>query len=142
MMGWWDFAVRAFTALTAPRADVDACDRAVERLARESRTGAAVHYVSVVIQRSWASSLVRGAASSLVTQLMPSSSAWAWRVAGWMAAVTGATALGLNALAPIPAGPLTWVMPTALVGGGLFAMAAAGPLSRAAADRRLRHKVS
>ena len=141
-MGWWDFAVRAFTALTAPRADIDACDRAVERLARDSRAGGAVHHASVVIRRAWASSSFRAAACALVAQLTPSSSAVAWRVAGWMVSVIGATVLGLNALAPIPLGPLTWVVPSALVAAGMFVMASAGPLSRAAADRRLRHKVS
>lgn len=138
MMGWWDFAVRAFGALTTPRADIDACDRAVEQLARDSRAGAAVHHVSVVIRRAWASSAFRSSANALFGMLTPSSPPASWRVAGWMVAVIGATALGLNTLALIPIGPLTWVVPSALVAAGMVVMAAAGPLSRAAADRRER----
>lgn len=136
MMGWWDFAVRAFGALTTPGADIGACDRAVEQLARDSRAGAAVHHVSVVIRNAWTSSAFRSSANALFGTLTPASPSASWRVAGWMVAVVGATAAGLNRLAPIPIGPLTWVVPSALVAAGVFVMAAAGPLSRAAADRR------
>jgi len=138
MTGWWDFAVRAFGALTEPRADIDACDYAVQRLARDSRAGAAVHAVGLVVRRAWASSAFRAAAFALAARLTPASPAAAWRVSGWMVAVTGATALGLNTLAPVPPGPLTWVLPAALVASGLVVMAAAQPLSRAARDLRAR----
>jgi hypothetical protein len=59
-----------------------------------------------------------------------------------MVAATGATALALNRLAPIPLGPMTWVAPSALVAAGLLVMSAAAPLSRAAADRRRRNEGS
>ena len=142
LTGWWHFAVRALTALTAPRADIDACDRAVERLARESVTGAAVHSTSLTIRRAWMASHVRAWASSLITTLAPAPPAAAWRVAGWMVSVVGATALGLNRFASIPIDALNWVVPAALVAAGLLLMAVAAPLARAAADRRFRHKVS
>jgi len=138
MTGWWDFAVRASSALTAPRADIDACDRAVERLARDSLAGAAVHGVSLVVRRAWASSSFRAAAFALAARLTPISTAAAWRVSGWMVAVTGATALGLNTLAPVPAGPLTWVIPVLAISAGLLATLLAAPLARAAGDRRAR----
>ena len=140
--GWWRFAIRALTALTSPRADIAACDRAVEELARDSVIGGAVHHASLVIRRAWEASRFRAVASSFVAPLVPESSAATWRVAGWMTAVAGATALVLNRLSPVPIGPLNWVVPAALVAAGLLLMAAAAPLARAAADRQLRHKVS
>ena len=133
--GWWHFAVRALTALTTPRADIDACDRAVEQLARNSLVGAAVHHASVVTRRAWTDSRFRALAS-------PVCAAVTARMLGWIVTVAGATALGINGLAPIPLGPMNWVVPATLVAAGLLLMAAAAPLARAAADRQLRHKVS
>lgn len=140
--GWWRFAVRALTELTTPRADIDACDRAVEELARDSVIGGAVHHASLVVRRAWEASQFRAVVSSFVAPLLPESSAARWRVAGWMVAVAGASALALNRLSPVPIGPLNWVVPAALVAAGLLLMVAAAPLARAAADRQLRHKVS
>ena len=140
--GWWRFAVRALTELTTPGADIDACDGAIEALARDSVIGGAAHRASVVIRRAWEASRCRAVVSSLVAPLLPESSTATWRAAGWMVAVAGATALVLNRLTPIPIGPLNWVVPAALVAAGLLLMAAAAPLARAAADRQLRHKVS
>jgi hypothetical protein len=141
LTGWWHFAVRALTALTTPRADIDACDRAVEQLARNSVAGSAVHHVSAAIRRAWAGSFVRASTLSLVAMVDSAPPVMVWRAAGWMIAVAGATAWGLDSLAPIPIGPLSWIMPVSLVAAGVFVMAVAAPLSRAAADRRLRHKV-
>jgi len=47
LTGWWDFAVRAFELLTAPRTDVARSDRQVEALARDSAVGGALHATSV-----------------------------------------------------------------------------------------------
>jgi hypothetical protein len=135
LTGWWDLSVRAFAALTA-RADVDRCDRDVEQLARESRIGGVLHRASVITREAWLASWSRAAALRLGAALTSTSPASTWRVAGWMVAVTGATALALNRLSTMPLGPLTWVAPTALVAAGLLVMSAAAPLSRAAADRR------
>ena len=131
LTGWWDFAVRALALLTTPRADIDACDRAVEQLLRESRVGGAVHQTSVAVERAWASSQVRAGAAAFAATLSGSSPAGGWRVGGWMVAVAGATALGLNQLSPIPIGPLSWIVPTVFIVAGLLVMAAARPLSRA-----------
>jgi len=141
LTGWWHFAVRALTALTA-RADVDACDRAVEQLARDSVAGAAVHRASETLRGAWATSQFRAWSLSLVTTLAPAPAAAAWRVAGWIVSAAGVTVLGLNRFTSNSIDPLNWVVPAALVAAGLLLMAAAAPLSRAAADRRLRHKVS
>ncbi len=141
LTGWWHVAVRVLTALTE-RADVDACDRAVEALARNSVTGAAVHRASATLRAAWATSQFRAWSSSLMTTLTPAPAAAAWRVAGWMVSVVGVTVLGLNRFSSMSIDPLNWVVPAALVAAGLLLMAAAAPLSRAAADRQLRHKVS
>jgi hypothetical protein len=142
LTGWWDFAVGAATALTSPRTNVDACDRTLEALARESRIGRAIHRLSVVSRSAWASSRVRSMLTRFASMLTSGSGTSRWRIAGWMVTVTGATALGLSRLGTIPAGPLTWVVPVLLVASGIFVMAAAAPLSRAAADRRLRQPTS
>jgi hypothetical protein len=139
LTGWWDFAVRAFALLTTPRADVEGCDRDVESLARTSVVGGAVHAASLGIRRAWAASRVRAFAQWLASALMPKPGAAAWRIGGWMTAVTGATALVVAPLATSPQGPLVWVIPALLVVAGLLVMALAAPLARAAADRRSSH---
>jgi hypothetical protein len=136
LTGWWDFAVRAFALLTMPRADVERCDRDVETSVRASATGRALHAVSFGIRRAWAASHARAFADWLASTLIPAPGAGAWRVGGWMTAVIGATALVVTPLATLPNGPLAWVIPVLLVVAGLFVMAMAGPLVRAAADRR------
>ena len=137
LTGWWDFAVRALSAVTA-RADVDACDRAVEELARESAVGRGLHRASVLMQSAWSASRVRLAAGALVDALTQGSPASRWRIGGWMLAVVGITALVVNPLSTSPPWPLTWVVPAVLVACGCLVMAAAAPLSRAAADRAAR----
>ena len=136
LTGWWDFAVRAFALLTTPRADVERCDRDVETLARVSVAGRTLHAMSFGVRRAWASSHARAFADWLASALMPQPGAAAWRVGGWMTAVTGATALVITPLATLPNGPLVWVIPALLVVAGLLVMALAGPLARAVADRR------
>jgi hypothetical protein len=138
LIGWWDFAERAMGALTKPHADVERCDRGVEQLVRDSRAGAAVRRATVVSRRAWARSRCRIGLVTLAAMVNREQPVARWRVAGWMTAVIGATALGLNQLAPIAIGPLTWVVPAAVIVAGVFVMAAAAPLSRAAADVRAR----
>jgi hypothetical protein len=136
LTGSWDFAVRAFSLLTTPRADIDRCDRDVETLARHSLAGGLLHTMSLAIRRAWMASRGRTCASWLASTLMPQPGAAAWRVGGWIVAVTGATALAVTPLATLPNGPLVWVVPALLVASGLLVMVLAGPLARAAADRR------
>ena len=141
-MGFWNFAVRAFALLTTPRADVARCDRETEALARDSVVGRVLHAMSAAIRRAWAGSRTRSAAEALATAIARTDDAAAWRVAGWMMAVGGATALVLSPLATRDSGPLIWVTPALLVVAGLFAMACAAPLGRASADRRRRSSSS
>jgi hypothetical protein len=128
-MGWWRFTGAMLAALTAPHADVAACDRAMEQLARASRLGSALHRASWIIRAAWSGSLARSASAALGGLLSP------LRVRGWIAAVAGATALGLTAIKPVPAGPLSWVAPSLLVVAGVLTMLMAGPLARAIANR-------
>ena len=137
-MGWWLFTRSALEGLTRPRADVDACDRDVERLAHDSRLGAALHMTSRTVDAAWNSSLFRGGLSAIAAELSPSA-AIGWRMSGWIAVVAGATILGLDAIKPTPIGPLSWLLPSAIVFAGLVTMLLAAPLARAAEDRRSRH---
>ena len=73
---------------------------------------------------------------------MPSGPSSGIRSTGWMITVAASTSLGLNAMKPMPVGPLSWIVPVALVIAGLAMMAASGPLARADLDRRSRRKVS
>lgn len=136
-MGWWDFAVRGFSLLSTPRAEVARCDRDVEALARDSVAGRVVHAVSLAIRRAWAASRSRAAIVRL-TALVPSSEVAVWRAGGWMVAVAGATVLALSRFAGESAIPLIWITPALLVVAGVFVMACPEPLARAAADRRRR----
>ena len=128
-MGWWKFARLSLEALTEPRADVVARDRAMEQLARESRLGAALHRASWIIRSAWRDSRARAAAAAIGNRLAPV------RVRGWIVAVAGVTALGLNAVKPMPLGPLSWVVPSLVVAAGVLIMLLAGPLSRAMSHR-------
>jgi hypothetical protein len=136
-MGWWLFTRSALEGLTRPRADVDACDRDVERLAHDSRLGAALHRCSRTVDAAWHSSLLRREAAAVIAELSPSAVA-GWRMSGWIAVVAGGTILGLDAIKPIPVGPLSWLLPSAIVLAGLVTMMLAATLARAAADRRSR----
>jgi hypothetical protein len=138
LIGWWEFAVRSMGALTMPHANVERCDRVVEQLVRDSRAGAAVRRATVVTHRAWACSWCRIGLVALAAVVNREQPAARWRVVGWMTAVIGATALGLNRLAPIAIGPLTWMVPAAMIVAGVFVMAGAAPLSRAAAGARVR----
>jgi hypothetical protein len=128
-MSWWRFTRLALEALTEPKTDVVACDRAMEQLARESRLGAALHRASWTIRSAWRDSRARTATAAVRIPLAPV------RARGWIVAVAGATALGLNAVKPMSAGPLSWMVPSLVVAAGVLIMLAAGPLSRALSHR-------
>jgi hypothetical protein len=128
-MGWWTFTRLAIEALTAPAADATACDRAMEQLARTSRLGAALHRFSWIIRAAWRDSRARAAAMALRHQLAP------MRLRGWILVVAGATTMGLNAIKPVPAGPLSALLPSLVIAAGVLIMLMAGPLSRAVSNR-------
>ena len=128
-MGWWRFTRLALEALTEPKADVGACDRAMEQLARESRLGAALHRGSWIIRSAWRDSRARTIAEAAGSRLTPI------RVRGWIVTLAGVTALGLNAVKPMSAGPLSSVVPSLVVAAGVLIMLLAGPLARALSHR-------
>jgi len=141
MTGWWNFSRRAIEALTAP-ADITANDRAVRDLARDSALGAALHDASRIVRRSWSDSRARAAAWTLRDALTPESAVQQFRIRGWMAVVAGATVLALNAVKPVPVGPLSSLVPSLVITAGMLVMLMAAPLARASADRRSRHNIS
>jgi len=142
LIGWWVFITSALEALCVPRADIAGCDDAVDRLAATSWLGRLVHGAGLTLDRSWSESRLRAALSSVAATLMPSGPSSGIRSTGWMITVAASTSLGLNAMKPMPVGPLSWIVPVALVIAGLAMMAASGPLARADLDRRSRRKVS
>ncbi len=137
-MGWWLFTRSAIRALTEPSADAAACDRAMEALARQSAIGRVLHRCSVVIRSAWFNSRARAAAAAFAGTVMPRADVKSVRIGGWMAALTGVTALALDALKPMPVGPLWWLVPSLVIAAGLLAMLTAPWMARAAADRRAR----
>jgi hypothetical protein len=134
-MGWWFFTRSAIEALTEP-ADAAACDREVGRLARDSAIGSAAHRIGQFAREGWAASYARALVIAIARDLTPAPPAAAWRVRGWIACVAGVTILLLNWMKPVPIGPLAWLLPSAITAAGVLTMIMAGPLSRAAADRR------
>ena len=130
-MGWWRFTRLALEALTRPKADVDSCDRAMEQLARESWLGSQMHRLSGSVRTAWLHSRTRATAATIGRELAPAPDASAFRVAGWIVSVTGATILALDAIKPRPVGPLSWMVPSLLVVAGLLLMLAAAPVARA-----------
>jgi hypothetical protein len=137
-MGWWRFVRSAIEALTPPPEDASACDRAVRDLARESRLGALAHRTSRLVRTTWGSSRARAMTIAIARDLTPHPPAAAIRVRGWIAVATAVTVLGLDTLKPVPAGPLTWLVPSLAIAAGLLTMLMASPLARAAADRHAR----
>ena len=129
-MGWWQFTRLAIEALTNP-ADVASCDRAMEQLTRESWLGGRLHRVSRIVRAAWLNSRARSAAASLGREIAPSADAATVRTAGWIVAVAGATILVLDAVKPVPVGPLSWMVPSSLIAAGLLLMLAAAPVARA-----------
>jgi hypothetical protein len=127
-MGWWRFTRLALEALTTP-ADTASCDRAMEQLARESRIGATLHGLSWMIRAAWLDSRARRGLAAVLAIVAPV------RVRGFVMAVTGATALALNALKPTPVGPLGSLVPSLVIVAGVLVMLMAGPLSRAILHR-------
>ncbi len=133
-MSWWLFTRSAIEALTEP-ADVDACDFAVQDLARDSALGSAVRGAGGIAERAWTASRARGAVWAIARTLTPEPAAAAWRVRGWMAVSAGVTILMLNASKPVPVGPLSSLVPSLVIAAGALTMLLAAPLARAAADR-------
>jgi hypothetical protein len=142
MMGWWKFTRLALEALTTPKADVSACDRAMEQLARDSWLGGALDRASLAVRAAWLDSRARAMAVALGRSLMPAPGPAACRAAGWMMTVAGVTILGVNAIKPMPNGPLSPLVPSLIVVAGLLLMLAAAPVARASADRRSRQTIS
>lgn len=136
-MGWWFFTRSAVEALTTP-ADVEACDRSVTELTRESRLAGFIDACSRGAQRAWMHSSTRMGVRALRDALTPDSGAATIRIRGWVAVVTGLTILVLNALKPVPVAPMTALVPVLIVVAGALCMVTAAPLARAAADRRSR----
>ena len=128
-MGWWRFTRLAIEALTAPKADTTACDRSMEQLARGSRLGAGMHRLSWIIRAAWRDSRARSVSTAIGDQLAP------MRIRGWVVVVAGATTMGLNAIKPVPAGPLSSLLPSLVIVAGVLIMLMAGPLSRAVSNR-------
>jgi hypothetical protein len=128
-MGWWRFTRLMLEALTAPNADTASCDRAMEQLVRDSRLGGALHRLSWTIRAAWFDSRARTATAALSRALAP------LRVRGWVVAVAGATAVGLNAIKPTPLGPLSSLVPSLVIVAGVLIMLMAGPLARAILHR-------
>jgi len=127
-MGWWRFVKLSLEAMIEP-ADAAACDRAMEQLARESRLGAALHRASWIIRSAWSHSRTRRGIAAIGRHLTP------MRLRGWLLVVVGTTALVLNASKPTPVGPLSALLPSLVVAGGVLVMLMARPLSRALANR-------
>ena len=141
-MGWWRFTRSAIEALTTPPADVAGCDRAVLGLARDSLIGAGLHRASSLVQQAWYWSRARTAFVWMQQTLQPDRGPSAFRIRGWIAVVTGATILLLQAVKPTPVGPLSSLVPLLMIAAGALLMLAADPVARASADRRSRCKAS
>jgi len=136
LFGWWTFTRRAAEWLIAPPGDPAGCDRAVERLARESWLGSRARCAAATVGDAWRQSRSRVITSALGNDLMPAPVAGAIRAAGWTMILASATALTLNVFRPLSPGPLTWVVPAVVVVIGVLMMVASAPLARAFGDRQ------
>jgi len=126
----WRFLVDAIGALTAPRADVAACDRRVVEVAADSAIGRAVILLvggcrrvvegSALWQRSVGAARTFGALP-LAERV---------RAAAVCASVAAATTLALRPFTT-EHDPLTWVVPSAVAGAALVAWVLSDGIARA-----------
>jgi hypothetical protein len=137
-LGWWRFILDAIDALRFPRADIASADRAVRALARGSWLNRQMESAAALTRRSWSTSSCRALLAQLAALLTAAEQPSRIRTAGWTAAIASATVLLLNALKPVPVGPLSWMLPAIVGASGLLTMAAAEPIARALADRARR----
>jgi hypothetical protein len=135
LFGWWRVGEAAVRCLTEPRIDVVASDRQVEQLFRGSALFAAGRATSDAFSRAWTDSRVRALVASIGHKLVPARRSASVRVAGLMAVTASITALGLQTLKPVPAGPLSWIVPALGIAAGAVVAWAARPIADALEDR-------
>ena len=138
MTGWWFFTRSALESLTRPPADIEACDRAMVKLAGDSWMCRAADGLGRTVGDAWSASRIRRLAESVRRDLTRDTAASTLRVRGWVAVAAATTVLGLDAVKPVPVGPLSWLVPSIVIVAGLLTMLMAETLSRAGADRQAR----
>jgi hypothetical protein len=130
----WQSAVTLAGALTVPKSDIAASDRAVELVLRDSWLFHVVDAVGASVRNAWPHAQTR----SWWLQFAADWTVWSMpervRTVGIAVAVAGLTALVAEAVSA-PMQPLAWVLPAVLTGMGLLVAIGAAPLARAIADK-------
>lgn len=135
LFGWWLLAEDALRLLSAPRPDIEQSDRAAAQLLRDSSFVAAGRVMRVEARRAWADSRLVARVKPLGAELFPPEPVARVRVVGAITVVASVTAWLLQALKPIPPGPLTWIVPALAGAAGIVIALAAAPLARALEDK-------
>jgi hypothetical protein len=130
----WQNAVTMAGALTVPKPDVAASDRAVELVVRDSWLFRAVDAVGGSVRNAWPDARIRAWRLRLAAEWAVWSGPERVRTVGVTVAVAGITAVLAEAVSA-PMQPLAWVLPAVLTGLGLLVAIAAEPLARAIADK-------
>lgn len=129
LVRWWSFAERAAARLTAPRINADGTDADVGRVLSASRLSAVLSSVVSIFERAWRHAWLAQAARRTITPWLTLPTASKIRMIGWITTVAGGTALLVQALRPMPVGPLSWLLPLTAAAGGALAATTAGLLA-------------
>jgi hypothetical protein len=124
--GWWFLAVAASESLTTPRTDVDASDRACERLLTDSALWSSCERVGDAIDRAWPDSWIMRRMRAASSSWTPSGPVQRQRAVGWTMTVAALTTLALLAFSGERA-PLDWMVPAAAAVGGVVMIWIAHP---------------
>ncbi len=138
LFGWWFLAEDAVRLVSAPPIDVARSDLAVQEVFRDSWLFTSGRTLRAKASRARADSKVVARMKPLGTELFPDDPTVRVRVVGVIAFVASITAAILQALKPIPLGPLAWIMPAVAAFAGAAIAFAAAPIARALEDKARR----
>jgi hypothetical protein len=128
-------ALSMAAALTSPKPDVAASDRAVETTLRRSRLFRALDTGGSDIRRAWPDARIRTFWLELLHGWNSLTGPERVRAVGIVAFVAGITAVLVQFAGTASARTLIWVVPATVAALGLGASLAADSLARAIADR-------
>jgi hypothetical protein len=124
--GWWTFALGLAGALSRPRPDAAASDRAIEGLASDSAVLGAFQSAADRVGRAASDSRVVSAVAPQLDAWRAIDAATRWRASAWIMLLAGLISLVGHLATPRAVGPLGWVLPSIAMAAGAMIVALGG----------------
>jgi hypothetical protein len=121
----WTAAESLAASLTRPRTDLSASDAEFARLLETSSFVRAWRWLAATTGRAWSESRLRLTLDPVVQDVGRLDPTESIQMVGWMIAVAASIALMLQILEPTPVGPVSWLLPTSCIVGGMVLLAGA-----------------